>query len=320
MPSWLAFAFPMILDVKTVVSESPIPPFNDGAEFEESVFLDSAPQAFRVLTKRDRFRLDYILEGWIENGAQYPAPLNVLTAAYAIHLDVNARQGKSGYNPNWGRFTELAKDFETSPLYVFSYLNRWVRVQGVETARIEKVKLYAYHFYPCFDPYTKYQSESEELTVGEESSLNHPKQLTELYRQFYRANRRYNPKANAVLKPIDIAKDTILNADPSFRGEALVAAVAAEVAKLMDRVHSSTAEGRWMFSKREEERQAILEFARYFVDDVFEKSFAGDRARLAGRQINLIRDTCEFLYRLEDDKENRARNDKSADDASDKSE
>ena len=309
MPSWLAFAFPMILDVKTVVSESPIPPFKDGAEFEESVFLDSAPQAFRVLTRRDRFRLDYILEGWTENGAQYPAPLNVLTAAYAIHLDVNARQGKSGYEPNWGRFTELAKDFETSPLYVFSYLNRWVRVQGVETARIEKVKLYAYHFYPCFDPYVKYQPESKELIVGEESSLNHPKQLTELYRRFYRASKRYNSKANAVLKPIDIAKDTILNADPSFRGEALVAVVAAEVAKLMDRVHNSTAEGYPMMRKREEERQAILKFAQYFVDDVFEKSFAGDRARLAGRQINLIRDTCEFLYRLEDDKENRARND-----------
>ena len=305
MPSWLAFAFPMILDVKTVVSESPIPPFNDGAEFEESVFLDSAPQAFRVLTKRDRFRLDYILEGWTEDGKEYPAPLNVLTAAYAIHLDVNARQGKSGYDSNWGRFTELAKDFETSPLYVFSYLNRWVRNQGVETARIEKIQLYTYHFYPCFDPYAKFNSELEELIVGEESHLNHPKKLTELYRKFYRANKRYNPKANAVLKPIDIAAKTILEADLIFQGEVMVHMVAAEVFKLMDRVHASTAEGRWIFKNREEERQAILNFARYFVVEVFEKSFAGDRARLAGRQINLIRDTCEFLYRLENDKENR---------------
>jgi CRISPR-associated protein Csc3 len=314
MPTWLAFAFPMILDVKTVVSESPIPPFNDGAEFEESVFLDSAPQAFRVLTKRDRFRLDYILEGWTENNKQYPAPLNVLTAAYAIHLDVNARQGKSGYDSNWGRFTELAKDFETSPLYVFSYLNRWVRNQGVETARIEKIKLYTYHFYPCFDPYAKFNSELEELIVGEESQLNHPKKLTELYRKFYRANKRYNPKANAVLKPIDIAAKTILEADLSFQGEVMVHMVAAEVFKLMDRVHASTAEGRWMFKNREEEREAILDFAQYFVVEVFEKSFAGDRARLAGRQINLIRDTCEFLYRLEDDKENRNRNAQSTED------
>jgi CRISPR-associated protein Csc3 len=51
-------------------------------------------------------------------------------------------------------------------------------------------------------------------------------------------------------------------------------------------------------------REAILDFSRHFVVEVFEKSFAGDRARLAGRQLNLIRDTCEFLYRLEDDKEN----------------
>jgi CRISPR-associated protein Csc3 len=314
MPSWLAFAFPMILDVKTVVSESPIPPFNDGAEFEESVFLDSAPQAFRVLTKRDRFRLDYILEGWTEDGKEYPAPLNVLTAAYAIHLDVNARQGKSGYDSNWGRFTELAKDFETSPLYVFSYLNKWVRNQGVETARIEKIKLYTYHFYPCFDPYAKFNSELEELIVGEESQLNHPKKLTELYRKFYRANKRYNPKANAVLKPIDIAAKTILEADLSFQGEVMVHMVAAEVFKLMDRVHASTAEGRWIFKNREEEREAILDFARYFVVEVFDKSFAGDRARLAGRQINLIRDTCEFLYRLEDDRENRNRNAQSNED------
>jgi CRISPR-associated protein Csc3 len=311
MPSWLAFAFPMILDVKTVVSESPIPPFNDGAEFEESVFLDSAPQAFRTLVKQDKFRLDYILEGWQDNHKTYSAPLNVLTAAYAIHLDVNAKQGKSGYDANWGKFTELAKDFETSPLYVFYYLNRWVRKQGVETARIEKIRLYAYNFYPCFDAYVKYDSNLEKLIVESESSLCHTQKLTELYRRFYRANKKYNPKSNAVLKPIDIAAETILKAESSVhKGECLVLVVAAEVYKLMDRVHASTAEGRWVFNnkEREEERQAVLEFARYFVVDVFEKSFAGDRARLAGRQINLIRDTCEFLYRLENDKENQQNN------------
>jgi CRISPR-associated protein Csc3 len=311
MPSWLAFAFPMILDVKTVVSESPIPPFNDGSEFEESVFLDSAPHAFRALVKRDRFRLDYILEGWEENNIKYPAPLNVLTAAYAIHLDINARQGKTGYDANWGKFTELAKDFETSPLYVFSYLNRWVRNQAAETARIEKIQLYAYSFYPCFDPHAKYDPISEELIVSTESSLNHPKNLTELYRRFYRANRRYNPKSNAVLKPIDIAAETILKAESTvFQGETLVLAVAAEVFKLMDRVHSSTAEGRWKMSNREEERQAVLDFAQYFVVEVFQKSFTGDRARLAGRQLNLIRDTCEFLYRLENDRDNADQSDK----------
>ncbi|ESA33789.1 crispr-associated protein csc3 [Leptolyngbya sp. Heron Island J] len=306
MPSWLAFAFPMILDVKTVVSESPIPPFTDGAEFEESVFLDSAPHAFRTLIGQDRFRLDSILDGWTdESGIKRPAPLNTLTAAYAIHMDVNAKQGKGGYDANWGRFTELAKDIETSPLYVFSYLAKWSRGQKADSPSAQKIRLYAHHFYPCFDPYAPYNLTKETWDLKPESSLNHPKKLTDLYREFYRANKRYNPKANAVLKPIDIAADTILKAESSmFHDEALVAVVAAEVFKLMDRVHASTAEGRWIISKREEERQKVLDFARYFVIDVFEKAFAGDRARLAGRQINLIRDTCEFLYRLEQDKEN----------------
>ncbi|MBD2042685.1 type I-D CRISPR-associated protein Cas10d/Csc3 [Microcoleus sp. FACHB-672] len=322
MPAWLAFAFPMILDVKTVVSESPIPPFNDGSEFEESVFLDSAPQAFKVLIKGERFRLDYILEGWTDGDRQYPAPLNVLTAAYAIHLDVNARQGKTGYDPNWGKFSELAKDLETSPLYVFAYLNRWVRNQGVETARIEKIKLYAHRFYPCFDPYVELDKKDAKLKVKNEvkSSMNHPKKLTELYRLFYRANKRYNPKANAVLKPIDVAAETLLKADPSFEGEALVHVVAAEVFKLMDRVRASRAEGFAAISNREEEREAILDFARYFVVDVFEQAFAGDRARLAGRQLNLYKDTCEFLYRLENDRENKVHGNKNAEEESEATE
>ncbi|MCC3524076.1 MULTISPECIES: type I-D CRISPR-associated protein Cas10d/Csc3 [unclassified Microcoleus] len=308
MPTWLAFAFPMILDVKTVVSESPIPPFNDGAEFEESVFLDSVPQAFRVLTKRDRFRLDYILEGWEENGKKYPAPLNALTAAYAIHLDVNAKQGKSGYDANWGKLSELAKDFETSLLYVFAYLKNWVRKQKLDAPSLSKIKLYAHSFYPCFDPYVTYKPESEDLIVEAESPLNHPKKLTELYRKFYRAKSTPGKptKSNAILKPIDEAADVILKAYKE-EGFNLVQTVAAKIFKLMERVHNSTAEGRWVIAKRDEEREAIMDFANYFVVEVFEKSFAGDRARLAGRQLNLIRDTCEFLYRLEGDKKYRAR-------------
>jgi CRISPR-associated protein Csc3 len=301
MPAWLAFAFPMILDVKTVVSESPIPPFTDGSEFEETVFLDSAPQALRSLLKRDRFRLDSIVEP--DGNRHYIAPLNALTAAYAIHLDVNAKQSQGKYNANWGKFADLATDLETSPLYVFSYLKQWTRRQGVDTPRIEKIRLYANAFYPCFDPDIDVM---ETIKVGEQSPLHHPKKLVELYRSFYRADKKYNPKTNAVLKPIDIAAKTMLDADPSFKGEALIHVVAAEVYKLMDRVHASTAEGRWILKKREEERELVLQFARYFVIDVFDNTFGGDRARLAGKQLNLIKDTCEFLYRLEDDWENQS--------------
>ena len=307
MPTWLAFITPMILDVKTVVSESPIPPFNDGADFEETVFLDSAPQAIRTLVSQDRFRLDYILEGWEgADGSLHPSPLNALTSAYSIHLDVNARQGKGGYDANWGKLTELARDLDTSPLYIFDYLSRWIRKQKKDSASIRKIQLYAYHFYPCFDPYVTYDSATQQLIIqNPKSPMNHPQTLTELYRTFYRANKRYNPKANAVLKPIDLAAEVVLKADVTFfRGETLIAAVASEIFKLMDRVRGKRADGYAPIADREVERQAILEFSKYFVKDVFEEAFAGDRARLAGRQINLIRNTCEFLYRIEQDKEN----------------
>jgi CRISPR-associated protein Csc3 len=213
--------------------------------------------------------------------------------------------------------TELAKDLDTSPLYVFFYLAKWARGQTNDVPSPKKIRLYTYHFYPCFDPYVEFDITSETLNVtdAEKSSLNHPQKLTDLYRLFYRANKRYNPKANAVLKPLDLAAETLLKADFSvFQGDTLVITVAAEVFKLMDRVHSSTAEGRWVISNREEERQAVLDFARYFVVEVFEKAFSGDRARLAGRQLNLLRDTCEFLYRLADDKENQARDKKKEED------
>jgi len=303
MPAWLGLAFPIILDVKTVVSESPIPPFNDGAEFQETVFLDAAPPAFRALVQRGLFPLDYILEGWEEEGKKYPAPLNTLTAAYSIHLDVNWKRSKTGYDPNWGKLTELAINLETSPLYVFHYLKQWKRGKDADIPSANQIALYLYDFYPCFDPYVQANRTNLTIDMTAQSPLNHPKKLTDLYRSFYRANKRYNPKANAVLTPINVAADTILKGG-MYQGEALVGVVAAEVASLMNRVHTSTAEGRWILSDREQERQKILSFARYFVIDVFEGSFKGDRARLAGRQLNLLRNTCEFLYRLEQDREN----------------
>ncbi len=308
MPSWLGLAFPMILDVKIAVSESPIPPFIDGSEFEETVFLDSAPLAIQSLVKRERFRLDYILEGWQEGNKNYASPLNSLTAAYAIHLDVNAKQSKTGYDPNWGKLTELAKDFETTPLMVFSYLNKYVRNHKLDTAGIEKIKLYAYHFYPCFDPYISINFTEEKFMTKTESPLNHPLNLTLLFRKFYRAkySKGKGTKANAILKPIDEASDVILKAEKEiFHGDILIDAVAARIFKLMDRVHNKTAEGYPPIKQRDEEREAILDFANYFVKEVFERAFKGDRSRLAGRQLNIIRDTCEFLYRLENDKEYR---------------
>lgn len=298
MPAWLAFALPLILDVKTVASESPVPPYLSGADFEKTVMLDGEHQAIRSLIKRDDYRLDGILPP--PSSSPKFSPLNALSAAYCIHLEVNRK--KDG-NPDWGKLSDLARDLETSPLYVFHYLNKWLRKQERDTVPLEKVRLY-FDFYHYFEP--------------EGKTVNQLRELTRLYRIFYRAKSQY-AKANAVLKPIDEAADVILKFDKGLASntESLIDVVAARISKLMNNVRRKAAEGKptlalidgkWKPAlTSEQERQAVYDFAKYFVEVIFDGSFKSDRARLAGTQLNLIRDTCDYLYRLEDDKERQER-------------
>lgn len=294
MPAWLAFTLPLVMDVKVVASESPVPPFLNGADFEQTVLLDGEHQAIRSLIRKDNYRLDSILPRQ-SNQRQF-SPLNSLSAAYCIHLEVNRK--KDG-NPDWGKLAALARDLETSPLYVFHYLNKWLRKQERDFVSIAKISLYL-EFYYYFDP--------------EGGAVNQLRELTRLYRCFYRAKKRF-AKANAILKPIDEAADVILKIDKSLasNNQSLIDIVAARLAKLMNNVRRKAAEGKptlafvdgkWKPAlAQEEERQAVYNFAQYFVEEIFDKNFKCDRARLAGIQLNLIRDTCEYLYRLEDDRE-----------------
>jgi CRISPR-associated protein Csc3 len=305
MPTWLAFALPLILDVKAVASESPVPPFISGADFEKTAVLDGEHQAIRSLVKEDEYRLDGILPR--ESNQREFSPLNALSTAYCIHLEVNRK--KDG-NPDWGKLAALARDLETDPLYVFHYLTKWLRKQDkIETVPVAKIKLYL-DFYHYFDP------------KGE--AVNELRELTRLYRLFYRA-KRPSAKANAILKPIDEAADVILkidkalitNSNSQINKEVLIDVVASRLSKLMNNVRRRAAEGKptltlvegkWKPALSfEEERQAVLEFATYFVEVIFDGKFKCDRARLAGTQLNLIRDTCEYLYRIEDDRERRER-------------
>ncbi|MBW4652231.1 MAG: type I-D CRISPR-associated protein Cas10d/Csc3 [Kaiparowitsia implicata GSE-PSE-MK54-09C] len=296
MPAWLAFALPLVLDVKVVASESPVPPFISGADFEHTTVLDGEHQAIATLVKKGQYRLDAILP---RSAKPAFSPLNALSAAYCIHLEANRK--KDG-DPDWGKLSALARDLETSPLYVFHYLTKLVRKLDWDSAPVAKIKLYL-DFYHCFDP--------------QGDDVNQLRELTQLYRRFYRAKSQY-AKPNAVLKPIDEAADVVLKIDKALAPDdlSLTDVVAARISKLMTNVRRRTAEGKptlafvdgkWKPAlTSEEERQAIYEFAQFFVNNLFRETFKGDRARLAGAQLNLIRDTCDYLYRLTDDEERKA--------------
>ncbi|MEQ9486669.1 type I-D CRISPR-associated protein Cas10d/Csc3 [Coleofasciculus sp. F4-SAH-05] len=305
MPAWLTFALPLILDVKAVASESPVPPFISGADFEKTAILDGEHQGIRSLVKADEYRLDGILPRQIT--PRLFSPLNALSAAYCIHLEANRK--KDG-NPDWGKLAALARDLDTDPLYVFHYLSKWFRKQEkLDSVPVSKIKLYL-DFYHYFDP--------------EGEAVNELRELTRLYRVFYRA-KRPSAKANAILKPIDEAADVILKIDKAWittsdsqiNQEVLIDVVASRLSKLMNNVRRRAAEGKptlafvdgkWKPALNSEaERQAVREFSQYFIEVIFAGKLKCDRARLAGTQLNLIRDTCEYLYRIADDQERQER-------------
>jgi CRISPR-associated protein Csc3 len=130
--------------------------------------------------------------------------------------------------------------------------------------------------------------------------------LVDLYRAFYKADKAYNTSARKCIQPVHEGLEIICTADVALNSpELLTNAIAGRLSKLMHQIHCGNgALGRWVITDPEEERQAILEFATALVE-VYTIDFNQDIGRLAGRQRGYIEDTCEYLYRLKQDSENK---------------
>ncbi len=112
MPAFLALALPLVTGTKVVISEMSLPLFSSGHDFQETVVFD-APHLYldRLLHAR-RFRVNQLL-----------AKLRVLASIYRVNIDTYAKQGK----PEWKHLSAIARDLETDPLYLFSYLRKQQR-------------------------------------------------------------------------------------------------------------------------------------------------------------------------------------------------
>lgn len=133
---------------------------------------------------------------------------------------------------------------------------------------------------------------------------NYAQGLVDRYRAFYRAQRKLGGhiSTEGAIKPLKLATQILINSDSSLRGQMLQQSIAARLMKLMQQIHGSGgAQGRWVISQESKEIEAIEEFSRYLVVEVFEKGFNSDLARLSGKQLGYLEDTCEFLYRRQED-------------------
>ncbi|MGQ9926801.1 MAG: type I-D CRISPR-associated protein Cas10d/Csc3 [Chloroflexaceae bacterium] len=272
-PAFLALLLPLILDVKVIASESLLPIIQEATELPETVAFDGAHAYIGRIVGQARVNLDHVL----------PA-LQRLVASYLVHLDGNARTGAGGFDYRWLEIPAVARNLETSPLYAFHYLKKGLRRESGDSIPPQQAARYVHLVEHYLDP--------------ENAAMSHARKLVSLYRQFYR-HKGGRLNSNRILKPLSEASAVILEADPRLfdNDEALIEAVQGRLSKFLDNVARGSADGtipRWIPL---ETRNASLEaFSRYMVEEVYRKAFGGDRAALAGRQLNLLKNACEAIY------------------------
>jgi CRISPR-associated protein Csc3 len=269
-PAFLALTLPLLLDVKVVASEGMLPIFNEATELPETVAFDGAHAFITHLIGDVRLNLDDTI----------PA-MQRLAAAYLIHLDGNAKRGTGGYDYRWHKIPELARDLATSPLYVFHYLKKWQRQQESKGFSEHKATLYL-DLIQYFD------------TKGD--AMTHARQLTTIYRRFYNAERL---NSTSILRPLTVAAKALQDAPLQFfsSNEALIEMLDGNLRRFVGSIKRGSSVGRLPKDSTFESRDAAVhEFSTYFIVEIFDKTFKGDRAALRGKQLNLIKNACEAVY------------------------
>ena len=145
-----------------------------------------------------------------------------------------------------------------------------------------------------------------------DDGMSDARELVIRYRRFYRHGRgRLN--SNAILRPIREASDALLDANLRlFDGdEALCELVSGRLKKSLEGMSRPGTSGTvpvWLYAGDAHERSAQLDaaindFADYFVNIIYRKVFVGNRAALAGKQLNLLKNACEVIYMAEQRRE-----------------
>jgi CRISPR-associated protein Csc3 len=261
MPAFLALALPLITGAKVVISEMSLPLFSSGHDFRETVILDAPHPYLDRLLKNKRIRVNELLK-----------KLRFLTHIYTVNLDTYADRGK----PQWKHLSGIARDLDTDPLFLFSYLRRQQRGESLYAGEVEQYL----HIY------------KEMLDLEED--LGNIQQCVELYTSFYRGGYQ----SHSILKPVDIAAKAIINSPTNIDEEDLLWQIQGELQNWLDRVRSRQATGYAVFRGRDidsKQAPAVHEFVKYFYDEVFKNYCQGERGELR-RRINRFKDGCEAYY------------------------
>ncbi|HEU5374790.1 MAG TPA: type I-D CRISPR-associated protein Cas10d/Csc3 [Ktedonobacteraceae bacterium] len=261
MPAFLALALPLVTNTKVVISEMSLPLFSSGHEFRETVVFDAPHPYLGRLLKTERVRVNRLL-----------SRLRVLTSIYTVNLDTYAKKGK----PEWKHLSEIARDLETDPLFLFSYLRKQERNESMYPGSVEHYM----HIYKEIDP--------------QEETLSRIKACVDAYTAFYRGG--YN--SHSILKPVDIVAKAIITSPLDIDKEDLLWQIQGEIKNWLDRVRSDQAKGWAIFYGKDidtQQAEAVRNFVEIFYNDVFLDYCQKERGLLRNR-INRFKDGCEAYY------------------------
>src|SRR5258708_3264319 len=262
MPAFLALALPLVTHTKVVISEMSLPLFSSGHDFRETVIFD-APHPY----------LHCLLQGKALRTNQLLAKLRVLTSVYRVNLDTYAKQGR----PEWKHLSGIARDLETDPLFLFSYLRKQQRSENRDALRVNEAEQYLHVF--------------EKILEEDLGKIQH---CVDLYTKFYRGGYQ----SHSILKPMDSVAKAIINSPLNIEEDDLLWQIQGELKNWLDRVRSRQATGYAVFWGKDidaKEAPALEAFIKAFYQEVFLDYCQGERGILRSR-INRFKDGCEAYY------------------------
>ncbi len=267
-----------VVDVKIAVSESPVPLYQAGTGFDETVIFDALHPAYADLIGR-AIKVDSVL------GA-----LERMTVMLAIMQDA--------YGYDFGRLADIGRQLSEEPATVFIYYRRLSerrkRDPHVDDAR----------------RYLQYAAILERTAHKQQRSdtVNHARELVTRYRRFYRAY--YPLKTSTILRPIQESAKIILASDAAHSApDMLVETICGKLIQIDIAISNNQAKGYHpKGSKYQDLHAAMRDFAEYFVYTYFIEGLKGRTSLLRGTQFNLLRLACDAVYRDLDATERQSKN------------
>lgn len=279
MPAIKALLAPLTFGVKLIASRNPIPVYDSGADFKETVIIDGVHTYWLHGMKETIFRLDELEKA--------------IPAVFSIYsLTAQSYRDSRNYSV-WNQLNTVCQSLDTSPLYIFHYADRIQENAKKTKSQTDQSKSDGLPDWLA-DKLIKYYEILINYYQGE-NPMSMIQTLVDQYACFYRAS---GFAAYARLRPFNLAAKVVLDSLPTTATDDLKLMIEGHLIALIDGILDKQTDGyipEAISKDMIKGRQLIEIFAESFLDKVFYSYCRGERSLLR-QHINLLRKAAEAHY------------------------